>query len=293
MKKLFTLAIAMAFAATSFAQIQNSSLETWQTKAGVGITGPYTYEIPQNWNLGFISELLAGFGIKPSIGKSTTANTGSFSLKLSSTADTIGADAMAAFSLGPNNRPQAFTGHFQTSGVVTDPNDYGQAIVFMTKWNGTKTDTIGYGMTDLDNAPNGFKPFTANIQYSNNLTPDSAIVYFLYLPEEGNTHVLIDDLAFITTVGIKENITFPELTFYPNPVSGNQKATLKFIAPKAEKATLTIHDVVGKAVKTIPLHTLLAGANTVEIATDELKNGLYTATLQSASGSQTFRFVKR
>ena len=293
MKKLFTLAIAMAFAATSFAQIPNSSLETWQTKAGVGMAGPYTYNVPQKWDLGFLSSLMASMGMQPQISKSTTKNSGSFSLQLSTDADSIGSDIMGAFSLGQNARPQGFTGYFQTSGTVTDPNDYGQAYVFMTKWNGTKTDTIGFGMVDLDNSPNSFKPFTASIQYSSNATPDSAIVYFMYFPEEANKHVLIDDISFVYLLGTKENATFPELTFFPNPVSGNQNATLKFHAPKAEKATLTIRDMVGKEVKIMPLNTLQAGTNSIEISADELKAGLYLATLESASGSQTFRFIKR
>ncbi|MBK0403534.1 T9SS type A sorting domain-containing protein [Adhaeribacter sp. BT258] len=293
MKKLFTLAIAMAFAATSFAQTPNSSMENWQTKAGVGMSGPYTYQIPQKWELGFLSGLLTTIGVKPNVDKSTTKNSGSFALQLSSNSDSMGVDLMTTFNMGPNAQPQGFTGFFQTSGVVTDPNDFGQTFVFMTKWNGTKTDTIGFGMAELDSSPNSFKPFTANIQYTSNVTPDSAIIYFMYFPQEANTHVLIDDLSFIYLLGTKENTAFPELTFYPNPVSGNQQATLKFTAPKAEKATLTIRDMVGKEVKTMPLNTLQAGANTIAINTDELKTGLYLATLESASGSQTFRFVKR
>ena len=293
MKKLFTLVIALAFAATSFAQIQNSGLESWQTKNGIGMSGPYTYEIPQKWELGFISDIMTTIGMPPNVAKSTDKHSGNYALKLSSSSDSIGADLMAAFSMGASTQPQAFTGQFKTSGVVTDPNDYGQVFVFMTKWNGTKSDTIGYGMAELDNAPNGFKPFNASIQYMGTAVPDSARLYFLYFPEEANTHVLIDDLAFSNLSGTKENATFPELTFFPNPVSGNQKATLKFSASKAEKATLIIRDVTGKEVKTMPLQKLQAGANTIEIATEGLKNGLYIATLESASGRQTFQFVKR
>jgi hypothetical protein len=293
MKKLFTFLIAFAFAATSFAQIPNNGLENWQTKTGLGLTGPFTYEIPQKWESGFISGFLAGIGMPPNIGKSTTKNSGNFSLKLSSNSDSIGADVMTAFNLGTNPRPQSFNGHFKTSGVVTNPNDYGQAFVFLTKWNGTSTDTIGFGVAELDNSPNGFKPFTAPIQYSSSANPDSAIIYMLYFPQQANTHILIDDLSFMSVLGTKENATFPELTFFPNPVSGNQKATLKFNAPKAEKATLIIRDVAGKEVKSMPLNNLQAGANSMEVPTDELKDGLYIATLESASGSQTFRFVKR
>ncbi|HSI89990.1 MAG TPA: T9SS type A sorting domain-containing protein, partial [Adhaeribacter sp.] len=292
-KKLFTFLTAFFIAASSFAQqVPNAGFETWQTKTGVGFMGPYIYDSPQQWEPGFISGLLASFGMKPNIGKSATAGSGNWSLKLTSDADSVGADVQTAFSLAPNFQPQALTGSFRTSGVVTDPNDYGIAFVFMTKWNGVSSDTIGFGTAELDSSPNSFKPFTAQVQYTSPAMPDSARIWLLYFPEGANTHILIDDLALINTLSAKENTkTITRLNLFPNPV--HDQATLTFEASQPGNGMLTIRDLTGKEVFTYPLKGLQAGANTVPVLIQSMPAGMYLATVQTETGSQTLRFVKR
>jgi hypothetical protein len=56
---------------------------------------------------------------------------------------------------------------------------------------------------------------------------------------------------------------------------------------------LRITDNTGKEVKTMVLGNLNSGANTVNIPLEELKKGMYVATLQTTSGTQTLRFVKQ
>jgi hypothetical protein len=291
-KKLFTFLAAALFATTTFAQqVPNAGFETWQTKTGIGMTGPFTYSVPQNWELGFISELLASFGMAPNVAKSPVAGSGSFALRINSNADSIGSDLSATFNLGPNARPAALTGTFSTSGIVTDPNDYGQAFIFLTKWNGTSRDTIGFGAADLSSSPTVFTSFTAPITYSSSANPDTAIAYMLYFPEEANTHVIIDDLALISLLGTKENTTLAQFKFFPNPVSDN--ATITFNAASSEKGSLIIRDMTGREIKNQALGLLKAGANTIPVNTAGLKAGLYTATLQTATSNQTLRFEKR
>ena len=292
MKKLFTILAALFISSSAFAQqVPNASFETWQTKTGIGLTGPYTYEVPQNWQLGFISELLSSFGMMPNVGKSTIAGTGNFALKLSSNADSIGSDLVGAFDLGPNARPAAMAGTFRTSSVVTDPSDYGQAFVFLTRWNGTSRDTIGFGSADLSSSPTAFTQFSAPITYSSSLNPDTAIAYLLYFPEEANTHIMIDDIAILSALGMKENTNLAQFNLFPNPVTEN--ATITFTAASAEKGTLIVRDLTGREIKNQPLGLLPAGNNTIPVNTSDLKAGIYTATLQTAKSHQTLRFVKR
>jgi hypothetical protein len=292
-KKLFIFLVALMLTSATFAQqIPNAGFETFQTKAGIGFTGPYTYDIPQNWHLGFISDLLAGFGMKPNIGKGTPAQAGSFALKLSSTADTVGADVECSFGLPANSRPGALAGNFRTSGTVTDPDDYGHAFVFMTKWNGTSRDTIGFGGADLASSPTGYTNFTALIQYMNAVQPDSATIYFLYFPDEGNTNIMIDNLSFVNSMGTKKDInSLNQLSLFPNPVT--DKATLNIKVQKPVKGTIVIRDMVGKDVKSLPATALNAGANSITLETAGLKNGVYTITLQTENETQTLRFLKQ
>ena len=292
MKKLFTLLVALLLTSASFAQqIPNPGFENWQTKAGIGFTGPYTYDIPQNWELGFVSDLLSGFGMKPNVGKGTPGSSGNFALKLSSTADTIGADVQCRFAV-PGGVSQALTGTFKTSGVVTDPADYGKVFVFLTKWNGTTTDTVGFASTDLTSSPNGYSSFSALIQNTSSIQPDSASIYFLYFPEEANTHILIDELAFITLLSNgKETATTNQLSLFPNPVT--DKTTLTFKAQKPGKGTVVIRDMVGKEVKNLPATALNTDSNSITLETASLKKGIYTVTLQTENETQTLRFLKQ
>ena len=292
MKKLFTFLAAALLATTSYAQqVPNAGFEIWQTKTGIGLSGPFTYNVPQNWQLGFISDMLSTFGMAPNVGKSNVAGTGSFALKLSSNADSIGADVTTTFRLGQNARPDAMTGTFRTSGIVTDPSDYGQAFIFLTKWNGISRDTIGFGSADLASSPTAFTQFSAPITYMSSATPDTAIAYMLYFPEEGNTSVTIDDLFIMYLLGTKENTPLAQFKFFPNPVSDN--ATITFNAASAEKGTLIIRDMTGREIRNQSLGLLKAGANSIPVNTSELKAGLYIATLQTAKSSQTLRFEKR
>ena len=297
MKKLFTLVAALLYATASFAQqIPNSGFETWQTKTGTGLTGPYTYQMPQNWEIGFITEIISSLGLPPNIDKSTTnAGNGNSSLKLSAVAmpgmGVIGSDIATTFALGPNKKPDALTGSFRTSSAVTNPDDYGHAMVFATKWNGTSRDTIGAGGVTLETSPNGFTQFNAPIQYMNNDVPDSTIVYFLYFPENGNQHLLIDNLNLLFQVsGTKENTAKAQLKLSPNPVTDNARVT--FQTTKAGNGTITIRDLTGKEIKQQPISNITPGANAILLETKELKKGIYTATLQTANSLETLRFIK-
>ena len=204
--------------------------------------------------------------------------------------DTVGADVAGSF--GISSRPASLNGFFRTSAAVTNPDNYGQAIVFLTKWGPGGRDTIAIGGTELTSSPGAFSSFSAPIQYMNNQTPDSAIVWFVYFPQDANVNILIDNVALVGTVaGVKDAALYNELKFYPNPVTAN--ATLTFNAPKAENTTLRITDITGKEVKTMALGNLNAGANTVEVPLEDLKKGMYLATLQTTRGTQTLRFVKQ
>jgi hypothetical protein len=122
--------------------------------------------------------------------------------------------------------------------------------------------------------------------------PDSAIIYFLYFPDEANTNIMIDNLSFVNTLGTKKEIaSLNQLSLYPNPVS--DKATLTIKAQRSEKGLIVIRDMMGKEVKNIPATNLNADANAVTLETNELKKGIYTVTLQTENETQTLRFLKQ
>jgi hypothetical protein len=71
---------------------------------------------------------------------------------------------------------------------------------------------------------------------------------------------------------------------YPNPF--NPQATLRFTLPQAGLATLTIHDMQGRAVATLLSREMPAGTHTTTWDAAARPSGVYVARLQAAGQTQ-------
>jgi len=91
--------------------------------------------------------------------------------------------------------------------------------------------------------------------------------------------VSVDDLPSV----------FDAIKVYPNPSNGlvNFEVQLN----NGTKVDFTLYDAVGKQVKTAPLGLLPAGTTTVQFNLNDLSNGIYIYTLQTATGSSTGRLI--
>ena len=56
--------------------------------------------------------------------------------------------------------------------------------------------------------------------------------------------------------------------------------------------SITIYDIVGKAVKIIPAENLQLGKNTLTIDLSDLSNGVYFCKINSSENVQTVKFIK-
>lgn len=100
-------------------------------------------------------------------------------------------------------------------------NDTGVAIVFFTKWNGVKSDTIGFCYQYLFNQPT-YNYYKDTITYLSDQIPDTAAIIFVTSKSMAsariNSVMYVDDVALTGWVGIKEYDKLKEkVKLFPNP----------------------------------------------------------------------------
>jgi len=101
-----------------------------------------------------------------------------------------------------------------------------------------------------------------------------------------------------TTVGIKETklasnnkiIQQSGIHIYPNPLR-EENATVAFNLTQAGKGLITIYDLQGRLVKSMPLNQLQEGTNQVSINSNELSSGTYLLNLEAENIHSAARFV--
>ncbi len=76
----------------------------------------------------------------------------------------------------------------------------------------------------------------------------------------------------------------------PNPFSST--TSLEFNLSESKKVSISITDVIGKIVKTIPTKNLLSGKNIIEINLSELNSGIYFCQIKSSENTKTFKLIK-
>jgi glycosidase len=130
-------------------------------------------------------------------------------------------------------------------------------------------------------------------KWYNYLTGDSITVT--------NTHTLLDlnpgDFAVYTTRRIRrltlatraEQLNVFHLAAAPNPASGT--TTLQYELPAAGAAQITVRNVLGQAVLTLPTLRESAGNHTRELPLGKLAAGVYIVQLRSNTQQQTMRLV--
>ncbi len=256
--------------------------------------------------------------------KSTTANSGSFAMKL----ETMKLNSNAASGLGvPDTVSFAFTGSivtFPTASIKTGypfstrpqyldyfykytpvAGDSGTAGIVLTKWiTGVGRDTVATAMKHLgaqsnytiDSLPLVYKP-----AYSTTGNPDSAFVYFassniqaFAIFTNGNMGMVYNsaklgsmlwvDDWWPTSVGINESKQTIQFSAYPVPA--NDCYTLQF--ERAEKRILQVYDVTGKM-----LEELKSGDKVVTVKTSGYPNGIYVINIKDEHGktSATEKFI--
>jgi len=127
-------------------------------------------------------------------------------------------------------------------------SDTAGAVIILKKWNGSATDTIAIGSTDI-NATAGYTPFTIDLVYYSNELPDSAVIGFtpskLRETSRINSTLYVDDVSLTGWVGINKYDKSDKLVkVLPNPARDN----LTIFAQIDGASNVNIFDALGKSV---------------------------------------------
>ncbi len=99
----------------------------------------------------------------------------------------------------------------------------------------------------------------------------------------GNAWGIRINIAYPTAVDELTNGGLKVNTIYPNPASN--VATLQYEIEKGNNVTLTVRDITGKVVSSTSEGYRNAGANSININTESLSNGIYLYELKAGNGT--------
>ncbi len=134
--------------------------------------------------------------------------------------------------------------------------------------------------------------FNMSINEGTNSAVSSEIADALFY---GSDHlpVYCDFIFDVATPLTFENETQPaEIQLYQNyPNPFNPSTIISFNLPESEHVVLTVHDILGKQVRTVLNESLHAGFHEVEFNAGQLPGGVYFYRLQAGEYMQTRKFI--
>lgn len=294
MKKLqLTFALLFALAIATQAQV-SMNMETW-----VSQSGPPPYDEPAGWTTAnLLSNFLLG-GSPISVKKDSPGNGGTGTaarietVKLNSNPtgglvkDTAGMMFTGAISFGGSFKVDYGMPWGSKSGSLKymykyTPNgaDSAVIIVVMTKWNGSKRDTIGIGYGVHGGAVSSYTAGEAMVIYDPTFAgvhPDSTTIYVssssLVKPQVGSV-LYIDDFSFTAAVDVAvADMDNPEksVIVYPNP--GAEKITFKTSIKDAHE--IVVFDISGREVERFEIEDYKTSLNTFKLSSGMYLFNLY------------------
>ncbi len=99
-------------------------------------------------------------------------------------------------------------------------------------------------------------------------------------------------LPICVTTSVSENDIHTESTaiVYPNPFVTS--TTIEFALTEAKETSVTVFDVMGKEVRTVPTKNIKTGKNKITVDLSELNAGIYFCKVKSHDNFQTIKLIK-
>jgi len=281
MKKHITIIVLLFLGIVSIAQtIPNSEFQTWVSEGD--------FENPEFWSTSN-NPILSALGVIP-VSKSTDAYTGDYSARLE-TKDValLGLQIPGIITLAQVDIVVSPPSYSISGGLALQENvsqltgmykyeavedDSATVLIYNFRHNeGSDFDTIGYGVTYLQNA-SSWTSFTVNMQYVNSHIPDTFNVIFMSSSSPDFTSgagsvLLVDSITIETNTGIINlNTNLINVKAYPNPVTD----FIQFETTEIEaNRVVNIYDLNGNLISTTSFSNL---STTVNIRV--LPSALYT-----------------
>lgn len=189
--------------------------------------------------------------------------------------DTVGGAFTGTINLAPlyvkhgypyNARPEMLNFWYKYFPVG---NDKGNGGALLTKWNGTKRDTIAIANSVLNYNPT-YSFVQLTFEYFSNEIPDSAVILFSSSRHHDdarvNSTLFLDDVAFSGWVSVADYEQKNTVTLYPNPA----KDDVHFKINSKEEIQINIMNATGKQIA-----TLIATDKEINLDTRKYASGVY------------------
>ena len=191
-------------------------------------------------------------------------------------------------------RPGQLTGSYQFTSVASD--SFSVAVLLYKQSLGIP---IAAGIYSSGVPHSQYTTFTAPLEYVSAEAPDSAWIWIVIEPGEGDTvHIgssfVVDDLAFSgTPTSVAEASTRPS-TFalaqnYPNPF--NPSTLIQYDLPQAAHVRLAVYDMLGQEVRLLVSEDQPAGTHQVRFNAEGLPSGVYLYRINADAFTATRRLV--
>jgi hypothetical protein len=250
---IFIFTLSLASYGQGLTPIPNNDFETWINFGN--------YENPQYWdtpNQELSSIPIFGTTV---VTKSTDHASGSFSARLESKNITLVGTVPGFLTLGNltvdiANMTYSITGGAPVYDIPTHLKGYfkfspkgGDSCVIgigLTKWVAGSRDTVGIGQFSTKVAFADWTPFSAWINYSNSVQPDTMNIIALSSAEEvptAGTVLFIDNLYLDYTVGVNEADPSAGIDVYNDRETG--RLLLFFDFPQGSTVAANLYDMKG------------------------------------------------
>jgi hypothetical protein len=148
--------------------------------------------------------------------------------------------------------------------------------------------------TNNPNTPNHNVPVSAGTDTDDEMHFDS-FLYTLYQTGDENIDIesmLLNDTLFFPT-GIETITAVKNLAVYPNPTE--DQLNIQFNLQSSQRVLLTITDMLGRRIASLPQGTLAAGPKEkqVSLSTYHLQSGTYMLSVQAGQDRQSTLFSVR
>ena len=114
----------------------------------------------------------------------------------------------------------------------------------------------------------------------------------IYIPCCLDPNLIVAKFNYDDNIGTGINeVDKTEFSLFPNPFQSS--ITLSFLLSDAKNSSITIYDVTGRTILTIPLQELQKGKNKISVDLSELTRGIYFCRLASTGNMKALKLVKQ
>jgi hypothetical protein len=303
MGRISSLLIITGFMIPAFLNAQtvvpNGGFETWVDHS--------SYEDPVNWDTPNQEVATIPIFGTPVVSKSTDHNSGLLSAKLETKHITIppldvpGLITLGNLTINISQATFQLTGGVPISDHPTHLQGFYKYIpkggdscvigIGLFKFQAGNRDTIASGYFTTKDTLTDWTPFSAWIEYTESVAPDTMNIFALSTAQETGMHpgttLYVDDISLDYTVSVNREEANKEIRIYQD--NETKRLLVFFDYPEPVPVTLSLFDIRGTLVSGSP--EMMIGKEKKEIAFGSFPKGIYLLNIQQPGNVYCRKFL--